>query len=164
VLQTHCSSCHLGGNNQGGINFDKYAQVKHLVDTGLLLGAIRWDPGSKKMPFGGLKIPDCDIKIIEKWKATGYTDTCALSNVTFSGTILPLLDQYCGKCHLNGETQGNLSLDLYEDVKKKMVDGSLLGSIQWKGNYKRMPDKAPRMAICDIKTFEKWYADGMPNN
>ena len=71
ILDAWCYSCHAGSNPTGVIRLDSYVTVKAKVDEGLLLGTIRHDPTFRAMPDGGGKIPNCDIKKIEKWVAEG---------------------------------------------------------------------------------------------
>ncbi len=69
ILNDHCLVCHgndeapVSGNN---IALEEYSQVKAIAENGLLLGAVKQDPGFTAMPLGG-KLDDCSIKVIEKW-------------------------------------------------------------------------------------------------
>ena len=71
ILKAKCFRCHGDGNFEGGISLDGYSLVKIFADNGLLLGTIKHDNGFKAMPTDTPKIPDCDIKKIEKWIEEG---------------------------------------------------------------------------------------------
>lgn len=69
IISNQCRSCHAGG--AGGVTLNNYTGVKNSVDAGTFLGAIRHDPGYKKMPQGGQKLDSCTIVNIELWINAG---------------------------------------------------------------------------------------------
>jgi hypothetical protein len=70
ILQRECYSCHATGIKSGNIILDTYEGVKAAADHALL-PAINHEPGHTPMPFGGTKLPACDIAKIKKWIETG---------------------------------------------------------------------------------------------
>jgi hypothetical protein len=65
-----CYSCHSNSNaaSQGGnIQFENYADLKTLANSGQLMGAILHSGGYSPMPKSGGSISDCDKVIIKKW-------------------------------------------------------------------------------------------------
>ncbi|MEZ4981125.1 MAG: hypothetical protein R2769_05965 [Saprospiraceae bacterium] len=80
-------------------------------------------------------IPDLareQIDIITKWVAQGAQDNscdngCDTTNVTFSGTIAPIMNIYCVGCHGGGNPQGNISLTNYAEVKTYAANGKING-------------------------------------
>ena len=72
ILDNHCMTCHNASSNFGNVKLETYDQVAARVETGILLGVIRHDPGFYAMPPGNTKIPECQISQIESWIDNGY--------------------------------------------------------------------------------------------
>lgn len=71
IIQARCQGCHSGGAPQGGISLTNYDQVKAVALTGQLYGAVSHTGNYTPMPYGGAKIPDCEITQIRKWIEDG---------------------------------------------------------------------------------------------
>lgn len=71
IIQTRCQGCHSGGSPQGGILLTSYDQIKTVALSGQLLGAVSFQSGYTPMPYGGNKIPECEIVQIKKWIQDG---------------------------------------------------------------------------------------------
>jgi cytochrome c553 len=71
LLTTNCTRCHNATTTRGGINLSTYEGVKTVALSGRLLGAIKKETGYKPMPPGNNKLPDCQIRQIEKWVQAG---------------------------------------------------------------------------------------------
>ena len=67
ILETRCGACHRNGSELGGVNLEKYEDVKEYVNDGKLLKVIRHEPGVDPMPQGSPKIPAEEITKIENW-------------------------------------------------------------------------------------------------
>lgn len=74
ILDNYCSGCHSGNSPSGGISLATYAGVKAQADNGQLVGSIRRLSGFSPMPQDGAQLPECEIRIIEKWVASGSPD------------------------------------------------------------------------------------------
>ncbi len=91
---------------------------------------------------------------------------CDTSAVTYSGTIVPMLQQHCLKCHNNTNAPalgGNIRLENYVQVKNAVVNGSFAGSIIHSNQYKPMPPDY-RLSQCLILKTQWWIAHGSPQN
>jgi hypothetical protein len=94
-----------------------------------------------------------------------YGAGCNTSNVNYSFTITGLLSKYqCVNCHSGGSPSGNIKLASYTDVKARVTDGKLWGSINHLPNFKAMPQTGSKMSECDISKFKAWIDNGAPNN
>jgi len=74
ILNDNCSSCHYGENiniSGSGIDLENYQNVKFYADNDYLLGVIRHETGFEQMPYGGQKLSDNLILVIEKWIEDG---------------------------------------------------------------------------------------------
>ena len=74
ILQANCYSCHVNGNNEGGITLGSYESVKDAADDGDLIGTITHAAGYPPMPDGGGKLSDCDINKIQAWINSGASN------------------------------------------------------------------------------------------
>ena len=71
LLQSKCTGCHNPASPGGGIDLSTYAGVKASALNGSLYGSVNWASGFSKMPQGGSKMPDCEIRQIKKWIDAG---------------------------------------------------------------------------------------------
>lgn len=91
--------------------------------------------------------------------------SCDTTNVTFSGTIVSLLNNSCYSCHSNSTAASfgnNVRLQNYADVQTRAV--SIAGSIKHTGSYSPMPKNGGQIKTCSIIQFDIWVRIGMPNN
>lgn len=72
--KNNCISCHNTNLPSGNVNLDNHASIMISVNSGKLLSSINHDGKASKMPQGGAKIPDCDIRKIEIWIRQGAID------------------------------------------------------------------------------------------
>ncbi|MBS1573823.1 MAG: hypothetical protein JST09_00850 [Bacteroidetes bacterium] len=91
---------------------------------------------------------------------------CDTSNITYSKTIAPILQNYgCISCHGgNAASGGNIILDTYAGVKTYAQNGRLTGSINQSAGYSAMPLGGSKMNSCDITKVTSWINSGIPNN
>lgn len=71
ILQTNCNGCHSGSSASAGIRLEQHNEALAQVQNGKLMGSIQHKAGFKAMPYGGGKLNDCEIRIIEKWVEDG---------------------------------------------------------------------------------------------
>jgi mono/diheme cytochrome c family protein len=90
---------------------------------------------------------------------------CDTLNVTYSGTILPIIQQNCYDCHSDANVSISLiPLEGYAFISVKAHDGQLIMAIRHTGEVTPMPKDRPSLSECDIQKIEKWVADGAPDN
>jgi hypothetical protein len=92
--------------------------------------------------------------------------TCDTLNVTYSGTVLPILEQNCYKCHDNVNVQvSQILLEGYDNLIVKVIDGKLIKAINHLDGASPMPkDRSTKLEQCDISKIEKWVSIGYPDN
>jgi hypothetical protein len=91
--------------------------------------------------------------------------SCDTSNVTFSGTIVPILDNNCFSCHSNNTAASNgnnIRLQNYADVLAKT--DRIVGSIKHLNTFSPMPKSGGMIKSCSITQFDIWVRKGMLNN
>ena len=92
---------------------------------------------------------------------------CDTTNVTFSGTLEPMLSSYCLSCHSNSTAASygaNIKLENYSDVLLRVNDGKLYGSIAQSGGFSPMPKNSTKLSDCKISSVKIWIDAGAPNN
>jgi hypothetical protein len=89
---------------------------------------------------------------------------CDLSQVTYTLTVRPILQQHCYSCHTTEFAEANVILDDYEGVKQQMNNGRLLGSIRHSPGHPPMPKNGPKLSDCHIALIAKWFDAGALNN
>lgn len=89
---------------------------------------------------------------------------CDTTNVTYSGTVWPIVNNNCTACHSGGFPSGNVSLSNYDEVAAAAANGSLLGTIRHENGWSPMPKGGGKLADCDINKIETWVNAGTPNN
>lgn len=90
---------------------------------------------------------------------------CDTTNVTFSGTVVPILAGNCLSCHSNSTAAAfgnNIRLEDYADVQTRAA--AVAGSIKHTGNYSPMPKNGGKLKDCAIIQFDIWVRQGMPDN
>jgi hypothetical protein len=90
--------------------------------------------------------------------------SCDTTNVTFIGTIVPILSNNCYSCHSNRTAASygkNIRLENYADIQFKAP--SVAVSIKQTGSYP-MPKNGGKIKACSITQFDIWIRNGMPNN
>ena len=90
---------------------------------------------------------------------------CDTSGVTYSATVLPLLQSNgCLGCHSGSAPSGNLSLDGYNNVKTIASNGKLYGVISHSAGFSPMPQGGNKMNACSINRIKAWIDAGSLNN
>jgi hypothetical protein len=92
---------------------------------------------------------------------------CDTSNVTFSGTIVPILKNNCLSCHSNANAPAfgnNIPLQNYADVSAKAA--KIAGSIKHLSGFAQMPNPGTGSKIkdCYITQFDIWVRLEKLNN
>ena len=91
--------------------------------------------------------------------------SCDTVNVTYAGTIVPILSNNCLSCHSNNTAAtfgNNIRLEDHIDVKTNA--SAVSGSIRHTGNYSPMPKNGNKLKNCLIQQFDIWIRNGMLNN
>jgi hypothetical protein len=92
---------------------------------------------------------------------------CDLSNVTFSGSVAPILQASCLNCHSNAAAAfsgGGLKLQNYTDVQAVANNGKLMGAVNHATGYSAMPLGGGKLTTCEISTLQTWIDNGTLNN
>jgi len=88
--------------------------------------------------------------------------SCDTTNVTYSGTIVPILNNSCLTCHSAPATGGSILLTTYAEVVASAP--RITGSIKQLSGYSAMPKGGGKIKICSITQWDIWVRKGMLNN
>ena len=103
----------------------------------------------------------------EEYLFPEINSVCDTADVTYSGSIQPVLEQYCYQCHDNTNAASfgsNIKLEDYSDVVIRVNDGSLYGSVAHVSGFSPMPRGGGKLDDCSILLFDIWINAGSPNN
>lgn len=92
-------------------------------------------------------------------------NTCdSITSITYSKTVVPILQQYCYSCHGGSSPSGGIAMGTYATDKAIGGNGKLFGTVNHSSGYSPMPQGMPKLTVCQISTIKKWIDGGMPNN
>ena len=91
---------------------------------------------------------------------------CDTLNVTYSGTVVPVLVNNCYSCHSSDNYEDNSAplLEGYQNLEPYASNGILSGVINHKPGFQQMPRNRAKLSDCDIAKIDKWILDGANNN
>jgi len=94
---------------------------------------------------------------------------CDTTNVTYSGTIWPIISSNCTSCHSGSAPQGNRHLDDYASISAAALvpagqPGSLYGAISHHPDNSPMPKNGTKLSDCKIAQVKAWIDAGVPDN
>jgi mono/diheme cytochrome c family protein len=91
-------------------------------------------------------------------------ETCDTMQVTYSGTIAPLIAQNCFECHGGDATISGIPLEGYDNLKAMVDAERLVGAVRHLDGFSAMPKDAPSLSECKLLQIEKWVNNGAPDN
>lgn len=94
----------------------------------------------------------------------GKGSACDTSDVRYGQQVRGILGSNCVACHNLNQANGMVRLDDYTNVKARVADGSLLGSIKHEAGFVAMPPSGSKLSNCDIAILQAWINRGAPNN
>lgn len=89
---------------------------------------------------------------------------CDTTNITYSQFVKPMMDQQCVSCHSATNPQGQVNLSDYTNVKVRVTDGKLYGSLAHSSGYVAMPQGGTAWSACNLSKLKAWINKGAPNN
>ncbi len=169
------SGCHNSTDKERGYDLSSYESI---ISRGIEAGNYKNSEVyqslvsiAERMPYEKDPLSDKQISTIALWIEQGAENTtctnnttCDTSSVTFSQTVMPILENYCVGCHSGAAPSGSIGLENYTGVLVTVNDGSLLGSIKHLSGFTAMPQNADALSSCEIAKIERWINDGAQDN
>jgi hypothetical protein len=90
---------------------------------------------------------------------------CDTTNITYPGTIVPILENNCYECH--GNESGFIGAFPFEDYEDFLVivnNGRLVNAINHRPGTTNMPYMRGKLDQCTIDKIEAWVNAGALNN
>ena len=89
-------------------------------------------------------------------------NACDTTNVTYNGTIAPLLSSNCTVCHSGSVASGGISLTSYASAQTVASSGMLMNALT--GNGVPVMPISGSLPACKLTQFKIWIRNGMLNN
>jgi cytochrome c5 len=179
LLKSNCAmpDCHKGPYGQDGIVLDSYESIMasgivnagNADDSDLYDVLVDSDPDDRMPPPPNAPLSALQIQLIKDWINQGAMNTtcpdneCNMENITFSGTIDPILSTFCKGCHGSVNPNAGVQLLTYSQVKAVADDGRLHGVLSPGSGYSSMPPNGS-LTPCKIDQIKAWIEAGAPNN
>jgi len=176
LLTSNCamSGCHDGVSrgDAGQYTLNTYAGIKAIVKPGNANGSKLVDviTNGSMPPRGHTPISSSQLTAIETWINQGALNNtcndiaCDTTNVTYSGTIAAILQNYCNGCHSGSTPSGSVDLTAYSGVLAQVQNGKLWGDVSHATGYNAMPVGGASLSSCDLNKINSWIKKGAPNN
>lgn len=95
-----------------------------------------------------------------KDKVPNYIDPNCIDTVSFSATVLPIIQQNCVSCHNVGNSTG-YTFSNHTNISNQ--SSAILGAIQGQG-FLQMPQVGPVLPDSTIQFIKCWVSQGKLNN
>ncbi|MEZ5014514.1 MAG: hypothetical protein R2794_09500 [Chitinophagales bacterium] len=180
IIISNCamSGCHNGGGGEeeahdlsdyNAIMNSGYVKPFNANDS-KMIKAVTTGGGEDKMPPSPREpLSSEQIATLKTWINQGArnnecTGGCDTTNVTYAGTIAPVMNNYCTGCHGGTFPSAGIDLTLYSNVAAVAADGSLYGSVTHTPGYNPMPQGGNMLQDCILDEIRIWIENGYPNN
>jgi len=177
IFQSSCAipGCHDQATQESGVILTSWQDI---MNAGIEPGN-PWDgdvmeaivfPEDQMPPAPNAPLSQKQIDLITDWIIQGAQNNsceaagCDTSNVTYSMSIWPIIENKCQGCHTGVSPQGGISLNNYNDVFAIASNGSLSGTINNLPGYTAMPFNAYQLPQCQLDMIRIWIEAGAPNN
>jgi uncharacterized membrane protein len=179
MLQSSCamSGCHDAGTHKEGVVLDSYSGImstggiKVSNPTGSkIYRAMSQNDEESMPPPPAAAMTNTQLAVISKWIGQGAKNNsciesgCDTTNVTYSTSIKPMIQNNCQGCHSGAAPGGGIDLSTYAGVKAIADNGKFFGSISFLQGYSSMPKNGSKMTDCQINMVKIWINQGAPQN
>ncbi len=180
ILVSSCafSGCHDAGTGTAGVILSTYDNLTNSnvvtagdPDNSKLYKRITETNLNDRMPLGANRLAQENIDKIRQWILDGAENSfchsntkCDTTNITFSGSILKIVQQKCQGCHHGFQPGGGIDLTTYNGIKAIAIDQRLLNVVLHAPGFKAMPLGGQMLPECEIEAIRVWTSAGAPNN
>jgi hypothetical protein len=91
---------------------------------------------------------------------------CDTTNVTYTVTIKPVINQYCAYsgCHAGAAPAGGMDFSTHAGLQAAALSGRLSGAVNQLSGFSAMPKGGAKLSDCTIRKIDKWIAGGALDN
>jgi len=177
LLTSSCAQagCHNGqtGGDAGDYTLNTYAGIRQIVQPGNAGSSrlISITSSGSMPPYGYTALSSDQIAMLSKWINQGAANnsctasSCDTTGVTYSKTVVPILQTNCTGCHSgSAPAGGGVDLTTYANVSTQVASGKLWGDISHSTGYNAMPLGGSQLSACDRSKIHAWINAGAPNN
>ncbi len=174
LIVSNCAmtGCHDAITHAEGLNLTSYSQIIKYVSPGNPTGSRLYRNMiglDDIMPPAG-PLSQAQLDAFNKWITQGAKNNtcndgggpCDTMNVSFSASLVPVINNYCKGCHNASTSSGSVNLDNYNGVLTVANNGQLIGGIT--GKLSAMPKYGQPLSSCNISKFRQWIKEGAKNN
>jgi uncharacterized membrane protein len=174
------SGCHDAASAQDGVILISYSSVMstadvtpyNIWDSDLYEVLVETDPDKIMPPPPASPLSQQQINLIAAWINQGALNldcnpnygVCDSVNVTYNGTVKPIIQAKCQGCHNSSNPGGGINLSNYTGVQTTANNGTLVGSITHAAGYSAMPKNTTQLPSCEIAQIRNWVLQGAQNN
>jgi uncharacterized membrane protein len=171
------SGCHDAGTHKEGVVLDSYSGImstggiKVSNPTGSkIYRAMSQNDEESMPPPPAAAMTNTQLAVISKWIGQGAKNNsciesgCDTTNVTYSTSIKPMIQNNCQGCHSGAAPGGGIDLSTYAGVKAIADNGNFFGTISFLQGYSAMPKNGSKMTDCQINMVKIWINQGAPQN
>lgn len=96
-------------------------------------------------------------------KLAGNT-SCDTTNVSYSGQVLPILQDNCYSCHSGSNPVSGIELSDFSVLQIHVKNGDLKSAVTHTGSVVPMPYGLPMLPSCELNTIVAWVNQGALDN
>ena len=178
IIASNCaiSGCHGNGSAQDDVELSDFSGIMEIIKAGDAFDSEIYevitedDPDDIMPPPPNNPLTEEQIATIVNWINQGANNNectnsaCDLSNVTYSQSVWPIIQNNCTGCHSGGSPQGGISLTNYTEISVFAGNGFLSGVINHENGFVPMPFNGDQLDQCSIDTIDEWINQGFPDN
>lgn len=71
LFDSKCDGCHGNVNPQAGLVLETYSEISTIALNGLLWNSVTGSNNATLMPYQGIPLADCELRMIEMWIENG---------------------------------------------------------------------------------------------
>lgn len=179
ILVSNCakSGCHDNASHKEGVVVTSYNSILSTVgvragnalNSKLYKVITTTDNGDRMPPPPALPLTQQQKNLVFEWIQQGAQNLicqnmCDSNVFSFSSSVKNIISTKCVGCHSGTSAGGGIDLSTYANIKAKVTDGKLWGSINQLPGYSAMPQNGSKLSVCEITQIKKWIDAGSPNN
>jgi hypothetical protein len=88
---------------------------------------------------------------------------CDTTNVTYSGTIAPIMATSCNMCHVASSGNRVITSD-YPNLILAIANANFVRDVNWTSGADQMPKNGQMLPSCVLAKINKWVKNGALNN